>query len=207
MLMYILQVFLAFFIASMVVSMFKNKKQKGQQMADLQEKLAAYETITEEQILNATDDEAIEAVTYHMLDKVDSDYKAAMDEYNEEEKQFFTMYQLQAVCESPRNSVNDFFVSAKELVKYVPIMFDELGMPEGSAIFNEARALYLKFEEEYKRDIDEVVEELYNEEEEEAVEEKNFYDYTRELKEIFKSETYKTALAKYVKDHAERFVG
>ena len=33
--------------------MFKNKKQKGQQMADLQEKLAAYETITEEQILNA----------------------------------------------------------------------------------------------------------------------------------------------------------
>ena len=43
MLMFILQVFLAFFIASMVVSMFKNKKQKGQQMADLQEKLAAYE--------------------------------------------------------------------------------------------------------------------------------------------------------------------
>lgn len=205
MLMLILQVFLAFFIASMVVSMFKNKKKQGQDMAEFHEKLALYESITIDQITNATDEEAIEAVTFHMLDKVDSDYKAAVEEYNQEEKQFFTMYQLQAVCESPKSSINDFFVSAKELVKYAPIMFDEIGMPEGTAIFNEARALYLKYEEEYKRDIEEVVEEL--ESDDEVVEEKNFYDYTREMREVFKSDTYKAAIAKYVKDHASSFVG
>ena len=114
------------------------------------------------------------------------------------------MYQLQAVCESPRNTINDFFVNAKELVKYVPIMFDDLGLPEAIKIFNEARELYLKFEEEYKRDIDEVIDELGMEEE---VEEKNFFDYTKELREIFRSETYKTALVKYVKENVEHFVG
>ncbi len=204
MLIFLLQIFLAFFLVSMIVSMMKNKKLKDQEMANLQEKLATYETITADQVLNAADDEAIEAVTYHMLDKVDSDYQAALVEYNEQEKQFFTMYQLQAVCESPRNTINDFFVNAKELVKYVPIMFDDLGLPEAIKIFNEARELYLKFEEEYKRDIDEVIDELGMEEE---VEEKNFFDYTKELREIFRSETYKTALVKYVKENVEHFVG
>ena len=77
MLIFLLQIFLAFFLVSMIVSMMKNKKLKDQEMANLQEKLATYETITADQVLNAADDEAIEAVTYHMLDKVDSDYQAA----------------------------------------------------------------------------------------------------------------------------------
>ena len=42
---------------------------------------------------------------------------------------------------------------------------------------------------------------------EEEVEEKNFFDYTKELREIFRSETYKTALVKYVKENVEHFVG
>lgn len=201
----LIQLFLAFFIASTVISMIKGKKQQSQAMAEYQAKLEKYESITVEQIENGTDDDVIEAITFHMLDKVNSNYDEALKAYNEVEKQFFTLYQLQLACQSPRGSINDFFVNAKELVKYAPIIFDEIGMHEGTHIFNEARGLYLRYEEEYKRDIDEVLEE-YESGAEIVVEEKNFGDYSKELNEIFVSETFKSSVAKYLREHAIDFV-
>lgn len=198
---FLIQLFLTFFIASFIVSYFKGKKQKGTSEAEFQDKLAEYETITADQILALSDNEVKEAITYHLLDKVDNDYKEAINTFNEEEKMIYALYQVNLACITPRMSINDFFVRAKELVKYVPIIFDELNMPEATQVFNDARALYLKYEEEYKRDIEEVVDELGQEEEE-----KSFIDYTNELKDILASENYTANFAKYVREHINSFV-
>lgn len=196
MLQLLLQIFLGFLIASIVVSFMNQKKKNTQQFEVYQDKLAKYETITLEQLNQASDKEAIEAMVYHLIDLVDGDYKDAIKTFNEEQKLIYCSYQLNLSCSLDRNSINDFFVNAKELVKYAPILFDELQISEATEIFNDARALYLKYEEEYEKDVDDVVDELGSDDQE-----KNFIDYTNDLKTILKSETYEHALASYIRSH------
>ena len=185
MLQFLLQIFLGFLIASIVVSFMNQKKKNTSQFDAYQDKLAKYETVSKEQLDQASDQEAIEAMVYHLIDQVDGDYNGAIKTFNEQQKLVYCAYQLNLSCSLNRNSINDFFVNAKELVKFAPILFDNLHLDQATQIFNDARALYLKYEEEYKKDIDEVVDELGNDQEE-----KSFIDYSNELKEIFKSEEY-----------------
>lgn len=199
---FILQLILAFILASLFVSIFNRKKGKDNQVAEFQEKLAEYETITKSQILEMDDNKIQEAITYHLLDKVDNDYKSALQEFNDDEKMVYALYLLDQSCSSRIGSINDFFVNDKEMVKYVPIIFDEFGLEKANQSFHEARDLYLKYEEEYKRDIDEVVDELREVDEDE----KNFFDYSKEIKAELHSEEFKVAFSKYVKEHIDSFV-
>lgn len=196
--MFIIQIFLAFFIASMIVSIVKSKKRYKQELSEFQERMAKYENLSKNDLLELPSNEIKEAITFNLLDLVDSRYDEALIEFNETQKMFYTMYQLELSCKTQKGTVNDFFVKAKELVKYAPIMFDELDIESAKNIFNDARELFLKFEKEYEMDIEEVL--ATNEVNEE---EKNFLDYSDELKEIFNSQEYLDKLATYCKNNID----
>lgn len=202
---FLLQIALAFFLASFIMSMFNGKKQKQAELERYQEKLDEYETLSKEDLLSFESAKTVEAVCFHLLEKCDSSYEEALKEFNENERAVYALYQLELAVSTARVSINDFFVRAKELVHEVPIIFDALEMKEAKEIYLEARTLYLKIQEEYKRDIEDVIDELEEDVENYATE-KNFDDYSKELNTIFNSTEYTDALAKYIKDHVEKFI-
>ncbi len=205
MLTFLLQLALAFFIASFIMSMMNGKKQKQAELERHQRKLEEYEILTKDNLLSYDNSKTIEAVCFHLQEKSNGSYEEALEAFNPSERLVYALYQLELAVSTPRVSINDFFVRASELVGEMPSIFETLKLEEAKSIYAEAYQLYVKIQEEYNKDVEEVIDEL-----EEDVEnygtEKNFDDYSKELKAIFNNIVYISALANFIKENVEDFI-
>lgn len=202
---FLLQIALAFFIASFIMSMMDGKKQKQAELERYQQKLDEYETLSKEEVLGYTNAKTVEAICFHLQEKSDASYETALAKFNSSERLVYALYQLELSVSTARVSINDFFVRASELVNEIPAIFETLELTEAKTIYEQAHQLYLNIQEEYNKDIDEVIDELEEDVENYATE-KNFDDYSKELKVIFDSVEYTNSLAKYIKENVDQFI-
>ncbi len=201
-----LQFLLIFLLMFIVMSMITGRKQKKAELEILQKKLDEYSELTKEQIIDFEDDKIVEMACFQLQDITAGSYMNALEVLNEEQKYVYALYQLETSVSSKNVSVNDFFVRASELIDMVPKILEQLNLLEAKRIYEEAYQLYLDIQKEYERDIDEVIDELYDDTKNYG-NEKNFDDYSKELKEIFTSEAYMHVLAQFIKEHIDSFIG
>lgn len=202
---FLLQIAIGFFLASFIVSLMNSKKQKQVEYEKYQQKANEYAQLDKNKLLNYSCDQTVEAVCFYLQEKCNGSYDEALKQFNEDELVVYALYQLEISVANQRVSINDFFVRAPELVDRMPEIFNTLQLNEMSDIYTQAHQLYLKIQEEYTKDINDVIDELESDVENYA-KEKNFEDYSKELREIFKSEAYMETLSSYIKTHVESFI-
>lgn len=195
-----MQFFLRFILIYMVVvfvmTIFRTKKMSKQMNEELQMKMDKYSMITVDEFKQLDENSLYEGAAFRVNMKVHRNDGAYS--LNEAEKLVYTFDQLMIACTAPRQSINNFFVNHADLLEFAPKVFELIG--NGADDYHAAYQYFLKCQEEYNKDIDEVLDDYDN-----NVEEKNLQDYTDDLKEVFTEPGIGAKMYSYILEHAEEF--
>ena len=196
MLNFIIEVILALLIVRTITNIIALKKQKGK-INELQNKYAA---MGPDELAALPDNEIVEGASYKVVNRY-SKLHGGLGVLSEVEKNVLTFDQMKICCTTPgtKMSINAFFTDYTSLIINAENVFDIL--EEGKEAYQGAYQLYLKIEEEYKKDINEVLDEY----DEPATDEKTFLDYTNDLRKVFLKEETTAKMAAYIRSHVNEF--